>query len=46
MYICFNALLPSELVECLETEAVTNAEAFVYESIKHANEFGVVQYAK
>ena len=29
-----------------ETEAVANAKAFVYESIKQSNEFGVVQYAK
>ena len=43
-------LLPSiasELVKgCSETEAVANAKAFVYESIKQSNEFGVVQYAK
>ena len=39
--------IASELVKgCSETEAVANAKAFVYESIKQSNEFGVVQYAK
>ena len=43
----FASSIASELVKgCSETEAVANAKAFVYESIKQSNEFGVVQYAK
>ena len=30
----------------IEIDAVANAKAFVFESIKQSNEFGVVQYAK
>ena len=43
----FASSIASELVKgCSETEAVANAKAFVYESIKQSNEFGVVHYAK
>ena len=43
----FASSIASELVKGYsEIDAVANAKAFVFESIKQSNEFGVVQYAK
>lgn len=43
----FASSIASELVKGYsEIDAIANAKAFVFESIKQSNEFGVVQYAK